>query len=100
MHLDWSGMQHLFLPMNLAYMFTLATIVLSLVALIPTLCANPFTRRVLKQHAAWILLAIALALIAKYPFRGDVFSGLEYEDAYVYNAAARYALNNKEAGAR
>ena len=40
------------------------------------------------------MVAITLAGLMKYPFGGSVFSGLEYEDAFIYNAAARFALNN------
>jgi len=80
--------------MNLAYTFTLAIISLSLLAVTAMLCTNPFTLEILKKRTVWIMVAITLAGLMKYPFGGSVFSGLEYEDAFIYNAAARFALNN------
>ena len=80
--------------MNLAYTLTLAIISLSLLAVTAILCTNPFTLAILKKRTLWIMVAITLAGLMKYPFGGSVFSGLEYEDAFIYNAAARFALNN------
>lgn len=79
--------------MNLAYTFTLAIISLSLLVVTAMLFTNPFTLEILKKRTVWIVVAITLAALMKYPFGGSVFSGLEYEDAYIYNAAARFALN-------
>jgi hypothetical protein len=37
---------------------------------------------------------MAVAGITKFPSSDNIFNGLEYEDAYVYNAAARFILSN------
>ena len=81
--------------MSIAYGFSLITISLSLFAAIATLCTNQFTLEILKKHAVWILAAITLAGLMKYPFGGNLFFGLEYEDAYIFGAAARFAMDKE-----
>jgi len=80
--------------MNLAYAFTLTVICLALLAVAGTLFSNEATREILRKRFVWVLAAIALAGLLKYPFDGKIFSGLEYEDAFIYNAAARFSLGN------
>ena len=80
--------------MNLAYVFTLGVICLALIAVAVTLFSNEISREVLRKRLVWILASVAIAALLKYPFDGQIFSGLEYEDAYIYNAAARFFLTN------
>lgn len=80
--------------MNLAYTFTLTVICLALLAVAGTLFSNEETRDILRRRFVWVLAAIALAGVLKYPFDGKIFSGLEYEDAFIYNAAARFSLGD------
>ena len=80
--------------MSYPYVFTLGVICLALIGVIGTLFLNDITRDILRKRFVWILGSIAIAGLLKYPFDGQIFSGLEYEDAYIYNAAARFFLSN------
>jgi len=80
--------------MNLAYTFSLAIISLSLLSAAAVLCTNPFALEILKKRKVWIVASITLAVLVKYPFGDNEFSGLEYEDSFIYNAAARFAMQS------
>jgi hypothetical protein len=80
--------------MSYPYVFTLGVICLALIGVIGTLFSNEVTRDILRKRFVWILGSIAIAGLLKYPFDGQIFSGQEYEDAYIYNAAARFFLSN------
>jgi len=80
--------------MSYPYVFTLGVICLALIGVLGTLFSNDITKDILRKQFVWILGSIAIAGLFKYPFDGQIFSGLEYEDAYVYSAAARFFLSN------
>ena len=56
---------------------------------------NSFTLAILRKRTVRIVMAITLVALMKYPFDNRVFSGLEYEDAFICNAAARFNLYEK-----
>ena len=80
--------------MSYPYVFTLGVICLALIGVLGTLISNDITKDILRRQFLWILGTIAIAGLFKYPFDGLIFSGLEYEDAFIYNAAARFFLSN------
>lgn len=79
--------------MNHPYVFTLGVICLALIAVVGTIFSNEITRDLLRKRFVWIIASVAIAGLLKYPLDGQIFSGLEYEDAYIYNAAARFFLS-------
>jgi hypothetical protein len=74
--------------------FTLTTLCVAPIAVLISLLNRKSNRDLIRKTSFWIFAALALAGIAKLPTSDKIFSGLEYEDAYVYNAAARFILSN------
>jgi hypothetical protein len=52
----------------------------------------------LRAHRIRLFLVILLALVFRIPREGPFFHGLEYEDSYVYTAAARHLLSGGRIG--
>lgn len=55
---------------------------------------SPFVLKILSNYKYYLITIIALNIFLKFSFLNNTFNGLEYEDAYVYNATARYYLSN------
>lgn len=81
--------------MSLSYEFTFTIITLSLIVGFIALCTNPPASDLLRKRATWIVAAMVLAGAMKYPYAGHLFSGLEYEDSYIYAAAARGNISSE-----
>ena len=72
--------------------FTLAIVCVAPIAVLISLLGSKSHRDLLRRNLLWIFAAMAVAGITKFPSSDNIFNGLEYEDAYVYNAAARFIL--------
>lgn len=81
--------------MDPAYVLTMTVISLALLSAVAMVFTNSFALAILRKRSVWIVMAITLAAMMKYPFDNNIFSGLEYEDAFIYNAAARLKLSEK-----
>ena len=73
------------LYLNTLFLSTILLIILSFIYV-------DSINRIIKDNYKWLLFFIILHLVLIIPFHNNYFYGLEYEDAYIYNAFARYLL--------
>lgn len=55
---------------------------------------NKYIKKIIKDNWRYLLLLILINFLFKCPFDLNFFHGLEYEDAYIYKASARYIYEN------
>lgn len=55
---------------------------------------SPFVLKIISDYKYYLITIIAINIFIKFSFFNNTFNGLEYEDAYIYNATARYYLLN------
>ncbi len=61
-----------------------------------SLSNNKYIVQIIKTHWKWIIVILILNCLFKFPFNTPFFHGLEYEDAYVYKASARFIEYKKD----
>ena len=71
--------------------FTIAEVVAtsSFLSVALFLATDAPTRSIIRNHWKVLLLLVCMTTLWRWPFNGTFFHGLEYEDSYVYTAAAR-----------
>jgi hypothetical protein len=59
------------------------------------LCFSNLSRLHLKRHIIPLIIVLLLSLYCFYPINKSYFMGLEYEDAYIFSASARFMQEDR-----
>lgn len=62
---------------------------LSTIFIFIALGLNQHAKKLLKKHWKILIVLVLLSFAFKFPINSEYFDGLEYEDSYIYKAAAR-----------
>jgi hypothetical protein len=79
-------------PLLITNLFFISSTILTVFSLYN----NKHINNLLKDSRRWILILVLLNFIFKCPLNFKFFHGFEYEDAFIYKAAARYIIENKD----
>src|SRR5262245_47752042 len=79
--------------MNVPFLLPVVLLIVCLLASLFSLIVESELRSATWKYRKWILAFVIAGTVIKWPY-GAPFFGLEYEDAYVYSASAKFALHS------
>src|SRR5262245_28338294 len=79
--------------MNVPFLLPVALLVICMLARLLLLIEGSELRSTAWKYRKWIVVLVMAGTVIKWPY-GAPFLGLEYEDAYVYSASAKFALHS------